>query len=328
MLLFWLFALESEDFPRARGPNWTENAIEFLGLRRKFPSLSDLSSGAVWLPFLAAVLHPPMAWLFQKGERMGVQMPITVGISNLSVGLIFLLYFGPSWSGDWSGGDLLAVGTGVFFFAGQWFSVRAAKKGDLVVHLSALGTKLLLVAALSVAIGLEQGGLSLVGAVLLAAVGIFYLSGGDLAGWAQHRATLGWTVVGTVFFGLSDVSTSLHASALGASRWLLLMMLGSSICSLLVLASRRMDLVAYVRDPKVVQILFLLGLLMGVQAILINTAFSVYREPTVSNVVFSLRGLLAVPFLMLVRRRWRGVVSGKTLFGAGLMMAALILAVV
>lgn len=306
----------------------TENPIEFLNFGRKFASLSDLFSGAVLLPFLAAVLHPPLAWLFQKGERMGVQMPVTVGISNLFVGLIFLIYFGPSWSGDWSWRDLLAVATGFFFFAGQWFSVRAVKEGDLVVHLSALGTKLLLVAGLSVAIGLEQGGLTLVGAVLLAAVGIFYLSGGNLAGWVQHRATLGWTLVGTAFFGISDVSTSLNASGLGASRWLLLMMVGSSICSLIVLAPRRADLVGYVKEPKVLRILCLLGVMMGVQAILINTAFSVYREPTVSNVVFSLRGLLAVPFLMLLQRRSRGVVSGKTLLGAGLMMVALVLAVI
>ena len=65
---------------------------------------------------------------------------------------------------------------------------------------------------------------------------------------------------------------------------------------------------------------------MTTQAILINTAFAVYREPTVTNIVFASRGLLAVPFLMLIHRRWQGVVSVKTLAGACLMLVALALA--
>lgn len=253
-------------------------------------------------------------------------MAVTVGVSNLATVLLFLFYLRPDWGASWSALDALAIGNGVFFFFGQWFSVQAVKAGDLVVHSSALGIKLFLVASLSIAIGLEQGSVALLGAVCIGALAIFFLAGGDLAGWQKHHRTVAWTLVGTLFFGVADVLTSWQAQGLGMARWLVLMMLGSGCCALVALVPQGKVLVSGFKQPKSRWILLGLGLLMGTQAVLINTAFSVYREPTVSNVVFSIRGLLAVLFLMLVQRRFRGVVSTKTFAGALLMLAALALA--
>jgi hypothetical protein len=254
-------------------------------------------------------------------------MSVTVGISNLVAGLMFLSYLRPDWEQPWSGLDALALLNGLFFFLGQWFSVRAVKAGDLVVHTSALGLKLLVVGFLSIAIGLETGSAGLILAVFLAAIGIFMLAGGNLAGWRIHRATLAWTVVGTFFFGLCDILTSWKASELGSARWLILMMASSGMCALGLLSKKTGTLKTYVSQPRILCILAGLGLLMGGQAVLVNTAFSVYREPTVSNVVYATRGLLAIPFLMIIHRKWRGVVSWKTAVGSVLMLLALTLAV-
>jgi hypothetical protein len=290
-------------------------------------ALNGLLSGAVWLPFLGALLHPPLGWLFQKGERLRIPMAVTVGVSNLMAGLMFLSYLRPDWSQAWSGLDALALLNGLFFFLGQWFSVRAVKAGDLVVHTSALGLKLLVVGFLSISIGLEAGSTGLILAVLLAAVGIFMLAGGNLAGWRTHRATLAWTVVGTLFFGLCDILTSWKATELGSARWLILMMASSGLCALGLLSKKTDTLVKYASQPRILGVLAGLGLLMGGQAVLVNTAFTIYREPTVSNVVYATRGLLAIPFLMLINRKWRGVVSWQTALGAVLMLGALVLAV-
>ena len=162
-------------------------------------------------------------------------MSVTVGVSNLATVIFFFLYLRPDWSRSWSPLDALAVLNGFFFFAGQWFSVRAVKSGDLVVHSSALGLKLLLVAGLSLALGLEQGSLSLLVAVALGAWAIFLLAGGDSAGWAKHRKTVGLTLVGTIFFGVGDVMTSWKAADLDMARWLVLMMSGSGFCASLAL---------------------------------------------------------------------------------------------
>ena len=253
-------------------------------------------------------------------------MSVTVGVSNLATVLLFFLYLRPDWSGSWSWLDALAILNGVFFFAGQWFSVRAVKTGDLVVHTSALGIKLLLVAGLSLALGLEKGSPALLMAVALGALAIFLLSGGNREGWLRHRRTVGWTLVGTFFFGLGDVLTSWKAVDLDMARWLVLMMSGSGFCAFCALVPKAVLLKKAVVRKETRWILVGLGLLMGTQAILINTAFGVYREPTVTNVVFASRGLLAVPFLMLVHRQWKGVVGGKKLAGALLMLVALALA--
>lgn len=267
-----------------------------------------------------------MAWLFQRGEKEGIPVAVTVGVSNLATVLIFALYLRPDWGGQFSWWDGLAVLNGVFFFCGQWFSVRAVKAGDLVVHCSALGIKLVLVALLSLTIGLEQGSWALLGGVLLGAWAIFLLSGGNLQGWRQHRATVGWTLLGTTFFGVGDVLTSWGASNLGMGRWLMLMMIGSGCCAFTTLVPRRVPLREALSSRRSQRILIGLGLLMGTQAVLVNTAFALYQEPTVSNVVFATRGLLAIPFLMLIQKRLRGVVSPQSLCGACLMLVALLLA--
>ena len=286
-----------------------------------------LLSGAVFLPFVAALLHPALAWLFQKGEKNGLPMSVTVGVSNLATVSLFVCYLRPNWSAPWCWLDGLALTNGVFFFLGQWFSVQAVKSGDLVVHSSALGIKLLLVAGLSLAIGLEEGNSQLLIAVALAAVAIFLLAGGNLRGWQKHRATLGWTIVGTVFFGIGDVLTSWQASELGMARWLILMMTGSGCCAIITLSPKRKKLTHALRQSQLRWLLLGLGLLMGTQAVLINSAFAIFKEPTVSNIVFSIRGLLAIPFLMLIQQKMKGVVSLKSLAGACLMLFALILAV-
>jgi len=253
-------------------------------------------------------------------------MALTVAASNFGVAILFLFWFRPNLFGSWQPLDLLALLNGFFFFGGQWFSVKAVKAGDLVVHTSALGIKLFVVAGLSLMIGLEIGSAALVGGVLLAAFAIFLLAGGNLEGWRKHRATVGWTLVGTTSFAISDVLTSRYAQEVGVGRWLCLMLVMSGVSTLILLATRRKKLkeVSWRRPTWLV--LGGIAAVMGTQAILINLAFSNYKEPTLSNIVYSVRGLLAIPFVMILQRRLRGVVSPQTAWGALLILGALVLA--
>lgn len=278
------------------------------------------------MPLLAAILHPPLALLFQKGEQQGLGMRLTVGVSNFVTAMIFVTFLRPDWSAPISKLDLLAMLNGAFFFAGQWFAVKAVKSGDLVVHSSALGTKLLFVAAISLTIGLEKGSSLLLLAVVLSVLGIFLVAGGNLAGWKQHSTTVKWTLVGVLSFAISDVMTSNFAVHLGQARWLQIMMLSSASFSVVLLLPRRQALVSACKHWPTLRSLASLSLLMGVQAVLINIAFSQYREPTVSNVVFALRGLTAILFLMLLKRSWTGIITLKTAIGSALVVGALLVA--
>ena len=67
------------------------------------------------------------------------------------------------------------------------------------------------------------------------------------------------------------------------------------------------------------------GLTLGVQALLVNLAFSWYREPTLSNVAYSTRGVMAVLFVWAILKRFREPLGRKQLIGGSLMIAALAL---
>ena len=99
--------------------------------------------------------------------------------------------------------DWLAIANGGAFFLGQWFSTRSVKVGDIAVHSSALGFKVLVVGAFSLMVGLEEGSMGLVMGVGLAIVSVFLVAGGSFAGWREHRVTVGLTLVSCLFFGLN-----------------------------------------------------------------------------------------------------------------------------
>lgn len=284
------------------------------------------SLGVIGLPLIAALLHPVLGRSIQRGTRDGVGLSVLVGMANVFTAVVFLLYLRPDLSASWSWLDALALANGVLFFFGQYFSIRSMKAGDIVVHSSALGFKILVVALCALAVGLEGGRPYLLPAAVLACVSVFLVAGGNLAGWREHRITVGLTLLACLFFGVNDFFTGWRASELGSARWLSLMMGASAIMSLGLLASRRGAIAALTAGqwkwiPAV-------GLTLGVQALLVNIAFSHFKEPTLSNVAYSTRGLIAVAFLYVLGERKRGLTLVKQIVGAVLMLLALYLALI
>lgn len=283
----------------------------------------DLLGGAVWLPLIGAALHPLLGWCIQGGTKHGVRLSVTVAVANLLTGLIFLCYLEPEGSWTISGKDWWAIGNGVLFFLGQWFSIQSVKSGDLAVHSSALGMKVLIVGALSMMVGLEPSSWSLVTGVLLATAAVFLVSGGSAEGWRTHRATVGLTLVACLFFGLNDFLTGWQSREIGAARWLMLMMGTSSLISVGLLLRRREQVVFLSKSPRIAVFVLGAGILLGLQALAVNLAFSQYGQPTLSNVVYSSRGLMAVIFLYLIGRKSDPRFIVKQTLGTLLMILAL-----
>ena len=111
----------------------------------------DVLSGAIVLPLLGAALHPLLGAMIQRATRNGVRMSVVLGFANLMTLGIFAVYLRPDFTHAFTFVDMLAILNGVLFFWGQWFSVQSVREGDLVVHSSALGFKVLIVATLSAA---------------------------------------------------------------------------------------------------------------------------------------------------------------------------------
>jgi hypothetical protein len=206
---------------------------------------------------------------------------------------------------------------------GQWFSIQSVKTGDLAVHSSALGMKVVIVGFFSMLVGLEPSSWSLVCGVTLATVAIFLVSGGSAEGWRTHRVTVGLTLVACLFFGINDFLTGWKSREIGAARWLILMMSTSGIISISLLFRRGEQLAMLARNPRITTFVVGAGLLLGLQALAVNLAFSRYGQPTLTNVVFSTRGLMAVLFLYLIGRKSDPRFVRKQSAGGVLMVIAL-----
>lgn len=279
--------------------------------------------GAVWLPLVGAALHPMLGFCIQEGARRGVGLTVVVATANLITCLVFFGALSPSGSWSLSGSDWWAVGNGVIFFLGQWFSTQSVKSGDLAVHSSALGLKVVVVGVLSLMVGLEDSSWSLVGGVVLASLAVFLVSGGSLEGWRKHRVTVWLTLLACFFFGLNDFLTGWLSRDIGPDRWLTLMMGTSGMISAGLLLGRRKQLVALAAMAAARWFVLGAGLLLGLQALVVNLAFSRYGQPTLSNVVYSSRGLMAVAFLYWVQKRGDLSLVKEQMLGAALMVMAL-----
>lgn len=282
-------------------------------------------SGAIWLPLLGAALHPLLGWCIQAGSSAGVRLGIIVGIANLLTAAIFFAYVRPESILPLVGKDWWAIGNGIIFFFGQWFSIQSVKSGDIAVHSSALGIKVVIVAFLSLLVGLEPSSLSLITGVCLAVVSVYLVAGGSAEGWRIHRKTVGLTLVACLFFGMNDFLTGWQAREIGAARWLILMMGTSGLVSMGFVFRRRKSFGFFRETPRIGLIVLAAGVCLGIQALLVNIAFSYYGQPTLSNVAYASRGVMAVGFLMLIGRTSDPRFRKKQAWGALLMMVALIL---
>ena len=283
-----------------------------------------LLSGAVLLPLIGAILHPLLGWSIQQSTLRGVRLSVIVAVANLLTGLIFLSYLDPIEGWAISGRDWWAIGNGILFFLGQWFSTQSVKSGDLAVHSSALGMKVVIVGFCSMLVGLEPSSWNLVGGVVLATFAVFLVSGGSAEGWRTHRVTVGLTLAACLFFGLNDFLTGWQSRGIGAARWLILMMGTSGLISVGLLVRRREQVGMLVRSPGIAVFVVGAGLLLGLQALAVNLAFSRYGQPTLSNVVYSSRGLMAVGFLYLIGKKSDPRFVKKQSLGALLMVVALV----
>jgi len=283
----------------------------------------DWLSGAICLPLIGAALHPILGWCVQQGTSAGVRLSIIVAVANLVTTAVFFVFFQPDEDWQISGKDWWAIGNGVLFFLGQWFSTQSVKNGDLAVHSSALGGKVVVVGFFSILVGLESASWSLLTGVVLAVIAVFLSAGASLDGWRKHRVTVGLTLLACFFFGINDFLTGWQAREIGPARWLVLMMGTGSVISIGVLFIKRSQIKVMIQVPRAGVMVFGAGLALGLQALAVNLAFSHYGEPTLSNVVYSSRGVMAVGFLYLIGKQMDRGMARKQFAGAILMMAAL-----
>ena len=282
--------------------------------------------GAVGLPLIAAAMHPFLGRFIQKGTKAGVDLFVIVGMANLLTAMIFVAYLDADLSGPFTSLDLLACVNGVIFFFGQFYSIKSVKAGDIAVHSSALGAKILVIALLAQIVGLESDRPLIILAAIVACLAVFLVAGANLAGWREHRVTVGLTLLACLLFGVNDFMTGWRAQDLGSARWLTLMMLTAGVMSLGLLTRRLLHLRTLSWFSSQGKWTMAAGLTLGVQALLVNIAFSHFQQPTLSNVAYSTRGVLAVVFLWAIGEQVKSGSFTTRMAGAVLMVLALVMA--
>ena len=280
-------------------------------------------SGAIGLPLLGAALHPVLGLMVQRAARLGAKLPVMLGFANLLTFLVFAIYLRPDFSAPWQRYDALAVFNGFLFFWGQWFSIQSVQRGDLVVHSSALGFKVLIVATFSAWVGLEKAGVGLIGGAVLATLAVYLVAGATLERLKANRLTLWLTLLACVFFATNDFLTGWKSHETGGARWLIIMMVTSAVLSLIMLVARRNDVRLTFGKAETALPVLGAGVTLGVQALLVNLAFSWFREPALSNIAYSTRGVMAVFFVWMIVKRCKEPLGARQLIGAILMVVAL-----
>jgi len=260
------------------------------------------------LPLLSAFLYAVASLFLRRSFQEGVGFVRTLFLSNIVMGLLILvLLFFQSEPIHWDKIHLPLI-AGAFFFLGQAFTFVAIRAGDVSVVTPTMGTKVIFVALFG---SLFFGrGLSLIGwlAVILAGLAVVLLGlTRDPTGSRKNVVVaIGWALVSSSFFSISDNLVFEWSSEFGRPAFL--------VVQFLIVAVVSFALIPFFSEPlRMVSrpAWFWVGwgsFLLGLQALFLGISLT-YEDPTVVNTLYSSRGLWAV-LLVSTIGLWFGNLEG------------------
>ena len=234
----------------------------------------------------------------------------------------------PSWTALWQPALVAA-----FFFVGQCLIFSAFGFGDVSVAVPVVSTKVIFVTAMLAIFTTERPSNAIWLAAVLATLGILLIN--FIVPRSERRVVMkiiGLALLAAICFAAFDMCVQEFGKEWGTGRigpfsyWFL----GLYSLALLPFANRPREIAA----ARMWRELLIGGLLVALQVCLLVIALSNFNDAAGINVVYSLRGLWAVPFAWLAAdwaggseaRRSRAVMVCR-LFGACLLLAAVIIAI-
>ncbi|MBC2604287.1 DMT family transporter [Puniceicoccus vermicola] len=245
------------------------------------------------LPLLSAFLYALSSLFLKRGFEEGVGFIRTLFLSNLAMGILILgLLPFQTEPVHWDRIHLPLIAA-VFFFLGQTFTFVAIRVGDVSVVTPTMGTKVIFVAILaSLFFGHD---LSFAGwmAVVLAGFAVALLGIGRNAAAAGKGVlpAIGWALLSSMFFATCDNLVSAWSIDFGRPAFVMVLFVSVSIFSLGLIPFFNAPLRSVSRKAWP-WVLWGAGIL-GLQALLLGVALT-YEDPTVTNTLYSSRGLWAV----------------------------------
>ncbi len=283
------------------------------------------------LPLVCGLLYPVGTLLVKRSLEKGMDVWSVAMVNYWIMALVFLpVLFLDSRMIPWSLWYQPAF-MGLCSFLGQAFAFKAISSGDLTIATPALGSKVLMVALLTVAL-LQQ---SVPGHLWIAAIfsfgAVFFLQAGVKSARRKVFVTLFFSLLAAASFALGDVLIQKWAPHWGVFHFVPAFALATAVYSL--------ALWPLLKKPKLVYPMstwkWALGgnTVLGFQSLGFTVAIGLFGQVTRANIVFSSRGLWSF-FLIWFGGHWfsnrereaGARIMGYRLLGAVLMFAAILLA--
>jgi drug/metabolite transporter (DMT)-like permease len=287
---------------------------------------------ATILPLLSALGYTFAALMLKRATERGVGAWRITFITNWVAAVVFA----PWWLTGGEPFSWMNLGRaslcGLTFFIGQIFTFLALTRGDVSVSTPVLGTKVIFVAVLGVAIAGEKLTPGLWAAALITAIATALLGGGS------HRAS--HQISHSLFFGFTAAAAFALADTL-QQRWVRYWGFGHfAPVMLLSIAVFSVSLIPFFREPLsklsglTLRWAFGGALMLSAQATGIAYVIATYREVTKTNILYNTRGMWSV-ILVWVVGHWFGNyereqgsrVMLRRLIGSGLLLSAVFLCV-
>jgi drug/metabolite transporter (DMT)-like permease len=288
------------------------------------------------IPATCALLYVLAAMMLKRAGALGVG-PWRIGFLANWVMLLVYLPWGllqPGADGPMPTSYWQPALNALFFLVGQTFTFLALQKGDVSVTAPVMGTKVLLVALLTLV--LRAGGVSTqwwLAAGLSTAAVILLHFGEPHAGRTKVGRTVLLTGLSALSFSLSDVLLLKWGSGWGSGRYVTVMFVFSAIYTFAFVPFFRAPLRTLDRRAW----LWSGGgaLLLAVNNAAIAVAIAVWKSPIAVNILYSLRGLFSIGVVWAIGHWFANEEQHLTprvfrvrLAGAALMLAAVVLVLV
>jgi len=285
------------------------------------------------IPPVCALIYVIAALMLKRASALGVG-PWRIGfLANWAMFFVFLPWglLQPGASGPLPANYWQPALNGLLFLSGQTFIFLALQKGDVSVTTPVMGTKVLLVALLSLV--LRAGAVSwpwwIAAALSTSAVAL--LQFGEPHG---TRGRVGRTVLlaglSALSFSLCDVLLQKWSGAWGSGRYVLLMFLFNALYTFAFVPFFRAPLRAL--DRRAWRWTGGGAVLLALNNAGIAVAIAVWKSPIAVNILYSLRGLFSVALVWAVGHWFASEeqhlaprVFRVRLGGATLMLAAIVL---
>lgn len=295
--------------------------------------LSVSSSLGFIIPAVCGLLYVLAAMMLKRAGALGVG-PWRIGFLSNWVMLFVYLPWGlmqPGAEGPMPTSYWQPALNALFFLVGQTFTFLALQKGDVSVTAPVMGTKVLLVALLTLL--LRAGGVStqwwMAAGLSTAAVALLHF-GEPHEGRTKVGRTVLLTGLSALSFSFSDVLIQKWGSAWGSGRYITVMFVFNALYTFSFVPFFRASL----RSLDQRAWLWAGGgaVLLAINNAAIALAIAVWKSPIAVNILYSLRGLFSVVLVWAVGHWFANEEKHLTprvfrvrLAGAALMLSAVVL---